>query len=241
MRLMRRLVLPRLLLATFFWVAPFVGAAHAQGAIVADDALRAWAQREAAAQSAVPSGARIDVQVGAIDPRLATAPCAKLDYVLPNGARLWGRSRVIARCADGSAWSIVVPVTVRVFGAALVAQRPLNAQAPIGADDVQAVTVELTREAQGVVTDAAQLDGRVLARAVSTGQPIPLAALRAPQAVGQGEPVKVVGNGRGFSIATDAVAISSAIDGQPVRVRTESGRVLTGTARSGRIVEVAFY
>lgn len=241
MRLMRRLVLPRLLLTTFLLAAPWVGAAHAQGAAVADDALRAWAQREAAAQPGVPPGARIDVHVGTIDPRLTTAPCAKLDYVLPGGARLWGRSRVVAHCTDGSAWSIVVPVTVRVFGPALVALRPLPAQTPVGTDEVRLATVELTREAQGVVTDTAQLDGRVLARTVSTGQPIPLAALRAPQAVGQGDPVKVVGSGRGFSIAADAVAISSALDGQPVRVRMESGRVLTGTARSGRVVEVTLH
>ena len=240
---MRRLSLARLRIATriVFTVAlsaPFVGAL-AQTAITSD-AVRAYAEREAASRVSHISGARIDVQVGAIDVRLTQAPCARLEFALPSGARLWSRGAVIARCTDGSAWSILIPVTVRIHAAALVANRPLPALAPIAAADLRVAEVELTREPQGVVTEAAQLEGRVAARTISAGQPIPLAALRAPQVIGQGDAVKVVGTGRGFSIATDAVAITPALDGQSVRVRTESGRVVTGTARSGRIVEVAF-
>lgn len=241
---MRRLSLTGFRIATFIavlvaWCVPFVGA-HAQSAAVNPDAVRAYALREAASRVTHIDGARIDVQVGAIDVRLMQAPCARLEFALPGGARLWGRGAVIARCTDGSAWSILIPVTVRIHGAALVATRPLPALSPVAADDVRVAEVELTREAQGVVTDAVQLEGRVVARTISAGQPIPLAALRVPQVIGQGDAVKVIGTGRGFSIATDAVAITPALDGQPVRVRTESGRVVTGTARSGRIVEVAF-
>jgi flagella basal body P-ring formation protein FlgA len=58
--------------------------------------------------------------------------------------------------------------------------------------------------------------------------------------VGQGEPVRVVGHGNGFSISADGVALASATAGQSVRVRTESGRIVTGTARAGRLVEVQF-
>jgi len=100
--------------------------------------------------------------------------------------------------------------------------------------------VEWTRAAQGVVTAADQLDQRVLARPIASGQPIPLNSLRAPQAVGQGEPVRLVGRGNGFSISADGIALASAAAGQSVRVRTESGRILTGTARAGRLVEVQF-
>ena len=43
-----------------------------------------------------------------------------------------------------------------------------------------------------------------------------------------------------FSITTDGVALAGASVGQPVRVRVESGKILTGTALEGRIVEVVF-
>jgi flagella basal body P-ring formation protein FlgA len=178
--------------------------------------------------------------VGDVDARLQLAPCGRTEVFLPAGARFWGRSIAGVRCLDGAHWSITLPVTVRVFGPALVAARPLSAGSPVSAEDVRTTEVEWTREAQGVVTTAAQLDQRVLARPVGIGQPIALNALRAPQAVGQGEPVRVVGRGNGFSIVADGVALASAVAGQSVRVRTESGKILTGTARPGRLVEVQF-
>jgi flagella basal body P-ring formation protein FlgA len=206
-------------------------------------ALRAFAEREALAQLANAghaAAARVEVTGGQLDARVQLAPCARTEAFAPGGTRYWGRASVGLRCVDGAAWSVLVPVHVRVFGPALVAARPLAASMPIGADDVRVAEVEWTREAQGVVVDAAQLEQRVPARPLPAGLPIPLAALRSPQAVGQGDVVKVVGNGAGFSISTSAVALATAADGQSVRVRTDSGRVLTGTARAGRVVEVLF-
>src|SRR5947209_20275302 len=38
-----------------------------------------------------PAGvARVDVQVGQLDPRLRLAPCQKVEPYLPAGTRLWG-------------------------------------------------------------------------------------------------------------------------------------------------------
>jgi flagellar basal body P-ring formation protein FlgA len=77
-------------------------------------------------------------------------------------------------------------------------------------------------------------------RAIEAGRVIALAALRELPAVSQGDPVRLIGVGQGFSIVTEAVALASAGPGQAVRIRTESGKMLTGTARTGRVVEVVF-
>lgn len=213
----------------------------ADSALAADlqEQVRVFALREAAA-AAGGAHSRIEVSVGAIDVRAARAPCTRSETFLPAGARLWGRGFVGVRCAAGADWSIVVPVNVRIYGAALVAVRPLAAGTTVTKQDVKTAEVELTREAGGVVSHAQQLEGRVLARPVGSGQPIALAALRAPQVVGQGEPVRLIGRGAGFAVSAEGIALASAIDGAPVRVRTESGRIVTGTARPGRIVEVVF-
>ena len=206
-----------------------------------DESIRQFVQREAAATAAhLGDGVRIEVSVGSLPSGMQLAPCARIEPFVPAGARLWGRARVGMRCMEGANWSVLVPVTVRVFGPALVADRPLPAMRPISPDDLRPAEVEWTREPQGVVTDAAQVEGRVPVRPIGTGQPLPLAALRAPLAVSQGDPVKIVGQGRGFSIQTDGIALAAAQDGQSVRVRTDSGRILTGTARAGRTIEVLF-
>jgi flagella basal body P-ring formation protein FlgA len=201
-----------------------------------------FALREAA-RTAGGAQSRIDVQVGALDPRLQLAPCGKVEPFLPTGARLWGRGVVGVRCIDPAAtarWSITLPVTVRIYGPALVTTRPLPAAALLQQGDFTTAEVEWTREAGAVATDFAQLADRVLTRPLNAGQPIALAALRAPQVVGQGDTVRVIGRGQGFAITVDGVALASALDGQTVRVRTEAGKVVSGTARSGRVVEVMF-
>jgi flagella basal body P-ring formation protein FlgA len=61
--------------------------------------------------------------------------------------------------------------------------------------------------------------------------------LRVVQAVAAGDPVRIRLLGQGFEIAATGVALSGAGEGQTVRVRTDNGRVLSGTAR-GRVVEI---
>ena len=53
-----------------------------------------------------------------------------------------------------------------------------------------------------------------------------------------GDPVRVLAVGKGFSVSADAVALTPGLEGQPVRVRIDSGRTLTGVAVGDRRVEV---
>jgi flagella basal body P-ring formation protein FlgA len=231
----------RLLLTMFMAGCALLAQSGAAGASASASGLdvQAFVQAQAAGTVESPA-ARVEVTVGQLDPRLQLAPCARIEPFVPPGVRLWGRTHVGLRCAEGAHWSVRLPVTVRVSGPALVATRALAAQMPITADDVTVAEVEWTREPHGVAVDLAQLSNRVLLHPLNPGQPIPLAALRAPQVIAAGDPVKVLGQGRGFAVSADAVALGPAQDGQVVRVRTESGRVITGTARSGRRVEVEF-
>ena len=218
-----------------------VASAAAGAQVSPSESVQQFVQREASVAAASLGGdVRLEVTVGTLASGLQLAPCARVEPFLPSGGRLWGRSHVGVRCVEGATWQVLLPVTVRVFGPALVAARPLPVLQPVNADDLVTAEAEWTREPQGVATDLGQIAGRVLTRPVGAGQPLPLASLRAPQVISQGDPVRVLGQGRGFMIQTDAVALAAAQDGQLVRVRTESGRILSGVARPGRTVEVQF-
>lgn len=229
----------RLLLANFLLLLGHVAAAQAPGSLV--DIAQSFAQREASQQLAAAGAAvaRIEVSVGTLDSRFNLAPCQHAEAFLPNGVRLWGRSSVGVRCLQGANWSVLIPVNVRVFGTALVASRPLVPAQLLSAQDVAPAEVELARDS-ALVTDVSQLANRVLVRPIGVGGAIPMNALRLPQVVSQGDPVKLIGQGQGFAITAEATALSAAHDGQAVRVRTDSGRILTGIARSGRVVELSF-
>lgn len=211
--------------------------APAQAPSTPADAIRRFVENELV--RAEPK-LRAEISVGEIDPNLRLAPCERTEAFLRAGTRLWGRSFVGYRCLQHPGWTISVPVTVRLYGPALVAAQSLPALQPISADAVRLQEVEVTREPSGVAVAVQQLEDRFCTRPLQIGQPIPLNCLRTVPAIAQGDPVKLVGVGNGFTISTDATALSTAAAGETVRVRTDSGRTISGVARKGRVVEVSF-
>ncbi len=182
--------------------------------------------------------AEISVTQSAAQARLA--PCERMEVFLNSGTRLWGHAFVGVRCLVRPNWSVSVPVSIRLYGKALVATRTVSALLLIPPGAAKIEDTELTREPGPVATSPVELEDRFCTRLIEAGQLIPLAALRAIPAVGQGDTVKLLGVGNGFSISTDAVALASASAGETVRVRTDAGRTLSGIARRGRVVELTF-
>jgi flagellar basal body P-ring formation protein FlgA len=168
------------------------------------------------------------------------AQCERMEAFLNPGTRLWGHAFVGVRCLVRPNWSVSVPVSIRLYGKALVATQTVPALVPIPAGAVKIEDTELTRDPGPVATSPVELEDRFCTRLIEVGQVIPLSALRTIPAVGQGDTVKLLGIGNGFSISTDAVALASAGAGETVRVRTDAGRTLSGIARHGRVVEMTF-
>jgi flagella basal body P-ring formation protein FlgA len=198
---------------------------------VADGAVQALVARE------IGPDRRIEVTVGRLDPRLQLAPCDRVEPFLPRGARLWGRSSIGVRCVSGAGWSVLLPVHVRVFGQALVANAALPAGRAPDPSDFRSEEVDLTRLHGPLVADARELHDKVLARPLAAGQPLRQDALKVPAVFAAGDPVRIVVQGDGFTIVGAGVAMSPAAEGQRLRVRTESGRVVVGLVRD-RSVEI---
>jgi len=191
----------------------------------ADEAVQALVARE------LGPGRRVEVEVGRLDPRLQLAECGRAEPFVPRGARLWGRSSIGVRCVSGASWSVLLPVEVRVFGPALVASGPLAAGSVPVASDFRLEEVDLTRHYGTLVTDTAEVEGRVLSRAIRDGQPLRQDALRLPPVFAAGDPVRIIVQGAGFSIVGEGTAMGAAAEGQRLRVRTENGRIFMGMVR----------
>jgi flagella basal body P-ring formation protein FlgA len=183
---------------------------------------------------------RVEVEIGQLDPRLRLAPCGRVEPYLPEGMRLWGKSRVGLRCTQGAVkWNVYLPVTVKVFGKGLVATNGGSAGAMLAAGDVTPGEVDLAEDGSAAVVDSDSAVGRMLARPLKPGQSIRQSHLKARQWFSAGETVTVTAQGDGFSVAGEAQALNNGIEGQAVKVRTESGRVLTGQPVGERRVELA--
>ena len=188
-----------------------------------------------------PAGVmRFEVIVGQLDPRLHLAPCQQVEPYLPTGTRLWGKARIGLRCVNGpSRWNVFLPITVKAFGRGLVATAGATAGTTLRANDVASAEVDLAEEMTPALTDPDLAVGRSLTQSLRPGQTLRQAHLKPRLWFSAGDTVKVVAVGEGFSLEGEAQALSNGVEGQPARLRTESGRILTGQPAGERRVEIA--
>lgn len=184
-------------------------------------------------------GLRAQVSVGRLDPRLRLAPCPTVQPYLPTGTRLWGAARIGLRCTDAQVrWNVFLPIQVDVFGPAWVARGPLPAGHVLGADDLRLAEINLAAAPAAPLGNEA-LIGRALARPIASGDAVRDSDLRARQWFAAGDSVRLVATGAGWRIHGEGQALAAGLEGRAVRVRTESGRVVSGVAVADRLVEVA--
>jgi len=179
-------------------------------------------------------------RIDPLDPRTQLGPCSAHEPFLPNGGRLWGRSTVGVRCLGPSSWTVYIPVHVSVSGHYYVSARPLAAGHVLGEGDIAPRTGDLTSLPGTIVTDPVQAIGKTVRNGMGGSQVLRSDLLNAPWAIRQGQTVKLVSRGPGFTATAEGKALNNAADGQVAQVRTVTGQTVSGVARSGGIVEVNY-
>jgi flagella basal body P-ring formation protein FlgA len=183
---------------------------------------------------------QVTVTVGALDPRMNLAACPAPQAFQQPGARAWGKTTVGVRCTAPSAWTVYIQAQVSVLADYVAAAVPLAQGQAIDASQLVIMKGDIAAMPNGIVTELAQALGRSATVSLPAGTPLRLDTLRSKPVVQQGQAVRVVSNGNGFSVSAEAKAIGTAGEGQVVQVRTPSGAILSGTARTGGLVEVGF-
>ncbi len=191
-------------------------------------------------KQAVGLPGEIRVTVGAVDPRLKLPACTTPEAFLPPSSKAWGKTTVGVRCTAPSAWTIYISAKVQVQAEYIAAAVPLAQGQTIGQNDIAKVKGDLTALPPGIVTDASQAIGRTVTSSVNVGAPLRQDAMRNQQAIQQGQAVRIVLNGAGFSVTSEARALNNANEGQLTQVRTPAGQVVSGIAKLGGIVELAY-
>jgi flagella basal body P-ring formation protein FlgA len=233
----------RTLVCTTLWastlLAPAVWAQE-QGAVALQAMAQAWATDTVMKnQRAEGSTLRMEVSVGALDSRVRLAPCGNIEAYVPPGSRLWGRSRVGMRCVDGvSRWNVTLPVTVKAMGEAWVVKSQVNSGVNLAEGDVTRGEVDWAEESNPVLTDRSAWLGQTASRILSTGQTLRQGMVRPAQVFQAGASVKIVAQGPGFQISSEAQALSAGVIGQQARVRMDNGRVASGTVLDMRTVKI---
>lgn len=216
--------------------ASAAGAAEPAAAVAATDLEQRV--RQFALDTGATPGMRLEVLVGALDSRLRLAPCERVEPYLPAGTRLWGRTRIGLRCAQGATpWNVYLPLTVKVFGRGLTAAAALPAGTVLASADLRAGEVDLA-EGNAPLLAAEVAIGRTLARPLIAGQTLRQADLRARQWFAAGDTVQISAIGPGFRVSGEGQALGPGLEGQAARVRTDSGRVVVGLPVAERRLEI---
>lgn len=182
---------------------------------------------------------RVQVELGQLDPRLKLAPCEKVRAYVPTGVPLWGRSRVGLRCEQGvTRWNVFWPVTVKVYGQALVAVVPLRPGALVNAADLRVAEVDLAASPSPAVVNLTDIVGRAVVRNIEPGQSIRQEDIKLRRWFAAGDPVRVVVKGSGFQISSEGTALTPGDEGRCARVRTDNGRVVCAQPVGDRQVEL---
>jgi len=184
------------------------------------------------------NGGEVEVVVGEPDSRLRLAPCARMEPFIPSGARLMGRTSLGVRCLEGANWVVYVPVQIKLWVDAWVAARPISRGQSIGPDDARLDRVDIAALNGNAVLPDMPLLRRTATRALGPGEPLRRDSLRSPPVVQPGDAVQVVALGTGFAAQSSGKALTLAAEGQTAQVALPNGKVLSGVARVGGIVEV---
>jgi flagella basal body P-ring formation protein FlgA len=188
-----------------------------------------------------PNGSplRAEVVMGSLDTRLRLAPCNRVEAHLPNGARLWGRSRIGLRCVDGpTRWNVFVPVTVKAWGPAWVLRQPVASGAVLAQEDAEMAEIDWAEHSASVLASPALWVGQQAAFALQPGQALRQNMVRAAPAFAAGALVKVSAAGTGFQVVVTGEALSPGLTGQTARVKLPGGKVVTGLVRGDQSVEI---
>jgi flagella basal body P-ring formation protein FlgA len=231
--------LTRTLFAALSLLPLLAQAAPATPARQDPNALRAVAEQFLLTQAAGLPG-EVSVKVGAVDPRTALAGCPAPEAFLQPGARAWGKTTVGVRCSAPSSWTIFIQAQVNVKAEYVAAAVPLAQGQPVEQGQLMLVKGDIAAMPNGIITDMAQAIGRTPTVSLAAGTPLRLDTLKSKPVVQQNQAVRLVLNGNGFSVSSEGRAIGTAGEGQVVQVRTPSGTVVSGTAKAGGMVEVAF-
>ena len=183
---------------------------------------------------------KVEISIGTIDPRLQLPQCEKLEAFNITGGKLWGNSTVGIRCEHPATWSIYVPVNVKVTGEVVISSRPLSRGATIGPNDLARQNADLTQLPSSIITQPEQALGKTVTNSVPAGYILRIDMLRAPIAVRQGQTVKVITKGPGFSVSSEGKALANASADQMVSVRTSSGQIISGIVTPEGTVEIQF-
>lgn len=164
--------------------------------------------------------------------------CDQFQVFLSSGQNLRSRLSVGVRCVAPQQWVGYAQANLSIQGFYYVPTHNLKPGLTLSLDDLAAREGDLLRLAPGIVADPSRIIGYVTTQNIQAGSPIKSRALRDPESILKGQAVRLQARGIGFLATTEGRAMQSGAPGAQVKVRTDSGRIVSGTILNANTVQV---
>ena len=211
------------------------GIAHAEDGIQSLPELQRLVAAEVRAGLGAKVNGDIKIQVGRIDPRLRLPACPKHQIeVFTSNARVMG-----VRCNAETAWTLYVPVNVRIEALAVVAKQNLARGTILKESMLTEAKVDINRVQTGYVQSKDQLLNQVLKQPVTQGQTIGLQQIQSADMVKRGDTVQIKAKSGGLVVVMSGEALGNGGLNEIIHVRNMSSKkVVDGKVVGNQTVEV---
>lgn len=182
--------------------------------------------------------ASVEVEIGALDPRLRLPTCPAPDIELPPTNNALMTAKVTC---PAPAWTLYVPVRLHAWVDAVVAAVNLMPETTVDAADLTRGRVDMLAHSGGLVTDPAQAAGKILRVGLPAGSPLLTPFLEAPVVVHRGQKVLLTLSDSTMTIRAPAVALEDGRVGESIQVENpDSNKTMRATVVDDGSVEMRF-
>jgi len=187
-------------------------------------------------QQTADLGGKVVFNIEDLDAHMVLQACSKIEAFLPAGSQLIGRTSIGVRCLDAKSWHIFIPVQIRITRNLLISASALTHGQIIHSEDLAKLSIDTTQNT-GMTNEKLAI-GKVLRFNIAPGTLLHPGMLREPYSVKQSQSVRLTVQGDNFVLNSSGIALNDASEGDPVQIRTSSGRVVSGIASEEGAVRI---
>ncbi|RKZ88484.1 MAG: flagella basal body P-ring formation protein FlgA [Gammaproteobacteria bacterium] len=175
-----------------------------------------------------------------LDKRLRLEECAgELDAFSNSHNNGLGNRTIGIKCHTPVAWTVYVPIKVKVFLPVVVAARPLAAKQIITKADLRIQQHDISTIRQGYLKNTDQAVGQQLKYSVAQGIVLNPKSLVIQKMVRRGEQITLIAKAGGMEVRMSGTALSDATHGQRIQVKNVSSkRIVEGIVDAPGIVRI---
>lgn len=181
------------------------------------------------------------IAMNSLDDRLRLQACGSpLDVFSSGGVVGLGNQTIGVKCNSPVAWTVYVPVKVKVMKSVVVASRPLSSNQLIGQSDIKLMQWDIGSLQHGYLNSTQLVIGQQLKYPVSMGSVIKPNSLQAQKIVHRGDQIMLVAMAGQMEVRMSGTALDDATLGERVKVKNStSKRIVEGVVDAPGIVKVS--